>query len=639
MSGKDPLAEFERAVLREPENLRLRIDLAMALRRAGRAGDALAELRFVAIRYHRQGHWEQAIAVCQSLLEMDPSHDEIRSMLAELQSIANAPPRPEPAPAPRKQPPPPPPARAKTIPPVAAAPLAAEPPQRFPLAPPAADAVTPPPADPPRRPRATTMPERGRPLSQVTAGGPPASLPARAEGSVKTSPPRRPPTPFPDFAPPREHHEGPTPLPAPVPPTILPEGFPRRPLAALEEDVATDPGAAITAGAFGLASLLDEDQPLFPHGARDTVAGTSEARRKGPGTKSGPPPAPPRPATVPPRSAAPPPVAAPAPPPIVEEAITAETPAPPIRDEQQLLAMRRAFEGGFHETLHALGPDGSALEESLSLFRELPPDALHELSRRMLARRYAPGEVILREGDPGDACFVVNSGSVSVRKSDPNAIGPGADGTIEVVRLGQGVLFGEFALLHDRRRHATVTAVEPTEVFEIPRALLVELTQRFPEVGPALERLYRERLISNLLTTAPFFQPLPTEDRAGMMARFQPLRIEAGQTIVKQGERTGGFYLVMLGSVVISKRIAKHQRPLVTLREGAYFGEMSLLRGTTATATVTAEGATELAVLPPQDFYAIMAAYPVLWEELRREAKRREQITRHITGSGEQHWV
>jgi len=323
----------------------------------------------------------------------------------------------------------------------------------------------------------------------------------------------------------------------------------------------------------------------------------------------------------------------------VEEAITAETPAAPIRDESELLAMRRAFAAGFHETLSALGPDGSALEESLGLFRELPPDALHELSRRMVSRRFQPGDVILKEGDPGDACFVVNTGSVSVRKRDPNAIVPGADSLIEIVRLGHGVLFGEFALLHDRKRHATVVAVEPTEVFEISRALLVELTQRFPDVGPALERLYRERLISNLLTSAPFFHPLPAEDRASMMARFQSLRVEAGQMIVRQGERTGGFYLVMLGSVVISKRIAKHQRPLVTLHEGAYFGEMSLLRGTTASATVTAEGATELAVLPPQDFYAIMAAYPVLWEELRREAKRREQITRHITGSGEQHWV
>jgi CRP-like cAMP-binding protein len=592
VSGQNLLAEYERAVLREPENLALRVELARALHLAGRIGDALAELRFVAIRYHRQGRVPQALEVCRYILELDPRHDEMRAMFDELSSAMPEEPPPPPA---KKLPPPPPPARQKTIPPE---------PARLPLPPLAEEA--------PRRP--ATIP-RDR-LPPAAAAGVPRPI-TPTEPSVKAPPPRRAPTPFPDFAPARSQtSDGPTPLPAPIAPTQLNEGFPRRPLSALEEDVATDPGALLgPPGAFGLASLLEEDQPLFPNGSRETVAGTAEARKKGPSTKLGPPPAP-----------------------VVEEAITAETPAPPIGDGQ-LLEMRRAFSGGFQETLSALGPDGSALEESLGVFRELPPDALFELSRRMLARRFSAGEVIVREGEPGDACFVVNSGSVSVRKSDPSAIGPGADGTIEVIRLGHGVLFGEFALLHDRRRHATVLALEPTEVFEIPRALLVELTQRYPEVGPTLERLYRERLISNLLTTAPFFHPLPLEDRGGLMARFQSVRIEAGETVVKQGERTGGFYLVMLGAVVISKRIAKHQRPLVTLREGAYFGEMSLLRGTVASATVTAEGATELAVLPPQDFYAIMAAYPVLWEELRREAKRREQITRHITGSGEQHWV
>jgi cAMP-dependent protein kinase regulator len=585
VSGQNLLAEVERAVLREPENLGLRVQLARALRQVGRLGDALAELRFCAIRFQRAGQVLEAVEVCREVLEIDPTHDEVRAMFDQLSTAVPPPP-------PKRLPPPPPPARQKTVPP------------GLPLVPPESE-LTPSPGRPATIPRDRLPPARAAAASA-------RPLASAAEPSV-TAPPIRRPASFSDFAPQRNPTvEGPTPLPAPVSPTQPhEEPWQRHPLAALEEDIATDPGAEDAAllqpGAFGLASLLDEDQPLFPNGSRETVAGTAEARRKGPVTRQA--------AVVPP----PPPA-------------TAETPVGE-------LAMARAFDEGFDETLSALGPDGSTIEESLGVFRELPPDALHELSRRMTARRYQAGEVILREGDPGHACFVVNQGAVSVRKRDPNAIAPDAVGSIEVIRLGHGVLFGEFALLHDSRRHATVVAVEPTEVFEIPRALLAELTQRFPEVGPALERLYRERLLSNLLTTAPFFQPLPLEDRGPLMARFQSLRIEAGETVVKQGERTGGFYLVMLGSVTISKRIAKHQRPLVTLREGAYFGEMSLLRGTTASATVTAEGATELAVLSPQDFYAVMAATPVLWEELRREAKRREQITRHITGSGEQHWV
>jgi CRP-like cAMP-binding protein len=69
---------------------------------------------------------------------------------------------------------------------------------------------------------------------------------------------------------------------------------------------------------------------------------------------------------------------------------------------------------------------------------------------------------------------------------------------------------------------------------------------------------------------------------------------------------------------------------LASLGEGSYFGEMSLLKGVVASATVTAAGAVELAYLPPKDFYNVVATYPVLWEELRREAHRRELANQFI---------
>jgi hypothetical protein len=61
--------------------------------------------------------------------------------------------------------------------------------------------------------------------------------------------------------------------------------------------------------------------------------------------------------------------------------------------------------------------------------------------------------------------------------------------------------------------------------------------------------------------------------------------------------------------------------------------EMSLLRGGVASATVTSAGPTELAVLPPREFYAVVADNPVLWEAMRHEAHRRElMIEQIVTG-------
>jgi CRP-like cAMP-binding protein len=291
--------------------------------------------------------------------------------------------------------------------------------------------------------------------------------------------------------------------------------------------------------------------------------------------------------------------------------------------EEDDLVLPRAFDQPFAQTLSALSSEH--VGAAVSLFPGLPDEALAEMARSLSLENYRKGELILREGEAGDACFVIVSGTVRVLKRDP--LEPRAD-LIEVTRLCDGDLFGEFALLADRRRHATVQAVEETQVYRVPRRLIVSLSHRYPNVAPHLERYYRERLLSTLLATAPFFTPLPRPRRVELLTHFEPRRVESADCIILEGQRTGGFYLIVLGSVEISKRVRPEREVLVaTLGEGAYFGEMSLLRGDVARATVRAAGPVELAVLPPRDFYRLIADHPVLWEQIRREAHRREVET------------
>jgi CRP/FNR family cyclic AMP-dependent transcriptional regulator len=109
---------------------------------------------------------------------------------------------------------------------------------------------------------------------------------------------------------------------------------------------------------------------------------------------------------------------------------------------------------------------------------------------------------------------------------------------------------------------------------------------------------------------------------------------DAGQSIVDEGEPAGGFYLIVLGAVDIMKRQSERRSLLLaTLREGAYFGEMSLLSGHTASASVIAAGPVELARLGPKDFYDVVAANPRLWAAMRQEARHRElENARFVAG-------
>lgn len=674
MKAKKLVKEYERQLEKEPDNLVVRLKLAAVLREVGRNAEAVAMYRSVALAYKAQGRLAQAIAVCRSVLEIEPSHREMQELLFQLDALrisreaaggegmtgvpAPLPPPPETAPH-EKLPPAPPIPRPLTQPPLPGR-------QAF-FKPPTIETI--PPRDGMRDPM-VTIPGVKRPTAPPPSLSPPPTIPPMA------APPTIPPmTPPPRVAPPlpaaleddhgEDDDDGLTiPVWSPklkgrvaLPPDPSPPPVPHH------EDEVTDRGHEPVADTslpgdlsrFSRAGRLldpsppDPERTVFdPHALERAAASVEPMSADGgmtdphidasptdpgrsPQESSGATPLPrPRPLSESTTFALPPgrrPNAAPMP----------ERTDPHERLDDDDLALASGLDRGFGAAVANLAPDGSTLEPPLGPFHRLPPEALRELHRRIVIRRVSAGTVIVREGDPGQACYVIQSGAVRVLKRDP--VNPEAE-QIEVARLAAGATFGEFALLANRRRHATVQAIEPTELYEIPRRAVRELAATYPGVGPELERMYRERLVSTLLATAPFFRPLPDPERMKLMSRFDAVKFDSGAQIIREGERAGGLYLVVLGSVEITRRAEVNDRVvlLATLGEGAYFGEMSLLRGTVASATVTAAGPVEVAHLPPRDFYAVVSEFPVLWDELRKEAQRRELMNQNIL-SGDTHVV
>jgi N-acyl-L-homoserine lactone synthetase len=105
-----------------------------------------------------------------------------------------------------------------------------------------------------------------------------------------------------------------------------------------------------------------------------------------------------------------------------------------------------------------------------------------------LDRQFHPeGETIVRQGDPGDAAFVVVDGEVAV------TVGSGGHAT-EVARLGRGELFGEISLLIARPRSATVVAVTDVDLMVLDRAVFQKELQQDPKVGIRLLEVLGTRL-------------------------------------------------------------------------------------------------------------------------------------------------
>ncbi len=113
--------------------------------------------------------------------------------------------------------------------------------------------------------------------------------------------------------------------------------------------------------------------------------------------------------------------------------------------------------------------------EGIELFQRCTPSDLKIIARHAETIHVEAGRMIVRQGDDGDALFVVLSGSATVEHS----------GT-PVARLDPGDYFGELALLDPAPRAATVTATSDTELAVLGVRMFRVLLRDLPPLGAKL---------------------------------------------------------------------------------------------------------------------------------------------------------
>lgn len=124
------------------------------------------------------------------------------------------------------------------------------------------------------------------------------------------------------------------------------------------------------------------------------------------------------------------------------------------------------------------------------VFSTLVPEDLQRIAQLAVPRNFEAGQVVFREGDASDTCYVVRAGHA-------RAVREHGDGrTITLAIFGPGDIFGELALFEDERRSATVEALEELGVVAVlgpdMRRLMVEHPQIATRLVIALGRRLRE---------------------------------------------------------------------------------------------------------------------------------------------------
>ncbi len=112
-----------------------------------------------------------------------------------------------------------------------------------------------------------------------------------------------------------------------------------------------------------------------------------------------------------------------------------------------------------------------------------------KLIEKFELRQAEPGEVIVKEGEPGESMFLIKSGRVEVA-----TINPINKNRTVLAQLENGDFFGEVSLIKSKPRTASVSAMTPVELMEIKRDRFEEIATEHPELKKVLEDTIERRV-------------------------------------------------------------------------------------------------------------------------------------------------
>jgi predicted acylesterase/phospholipase RssA/CRP-like cAMP-binding protein len=221
--------------------------------------------------------------------------------------------------------------------------------------------------------------------------------------------------------------------------------------------------------------------------------------------------------------------------------------------------------------------------------------------------RLSAGEILFRQGDPGESLYLIMRGRLAVQVINP-------DGTQTVVdELGPPACVGELALLTGQARNATIVALEDAELMRVAREDVLGLAERRPQQIAALAQTVLPRLqraqLANVLSK--LFGALDSAALRELEAALEWQHLAAGELLFRSGDPGDALYIVINGRLSVSVTDARGSAAVVgQVRCGETVGEVGLLTGSPHSATATAVRDTNVVRLSQATFERLHERYP-----------------------------
>jgi CRP-like cAMP-binding protein len=248
------------------------------------------------------------------------------------------------------------------------------------------------------------------------------------------------------------------------------------------------------------------------------------------------------------------------------------------------------------------------------LFVHVTDEELDNIANHLKQERFPAGEVIIREGEPGDKFYILERGKATVWRFDSDQVERKID------EKGPGQYFGEVALVSSAPRNATVRAVTPVTTLTLDYSDFNQCVRQYINLASQVDENVK---YSWLLRGMPIFDELPSQELDQLAEWLEPEPLESGATLFNEGDQGDKFYIVESGEVIISRMVDGQQVEISRREPGEYFGEIALLQNRPRTASITASTDTCLLSLQAEHFQQLTSHFMQLGATIARTSSRR----------------
>ena len=128
------------------------------------------------------------------------------------------------------------------------------------------------------------------------------------------------------------------------------------------------------------------------------------------------------------------------------------------------------------------------LMRRVDFFAPLTIGQIEQILPYIMLYSYGAGENVFKQGEAGDAFYIVYKGKVAI-----NLKKGFLSFSKQVAQLGEGDFFGEIALISREKRGATVTCLEPTQLFVLVAGDFEFILKQNPQTAAELKKLADRR--------------------------------------------------------------------------------------------------------------------------------------------------